>query len=57
MAIVRMALQAISFSAIGYSYDLTGTYAPAMFTGAGIAAVSILFTQLIAAGRGKGKRK
>lgn len=47
MAIVRMAFQAVSFSAIGYSYDIFGTYAPAMITGALIACAGILFMILI----------
>ena len=41
MNIARMVPQAISHSAIGYSYDIFGTYRPAMLICAGIAVVCI----------------
>ena len=48
MNIARMVPQAISHSAIGYSYDIFGSYRPAMMLCAGIAAVSIGASLMIA---------
>ena len=48
MNIARMVPQAISHSAIGYSYDLFGSYRPAMLLCTGIAVVGIAASLLIA---------
>gem|GEM_PF-6636073 len=48
MNIMRMVPQAISHSAIGYSYDIFGSYRPAMLLCAGIGAVGIAASLMIA---------